>query len=202
MLVGVTGPSGAGKSCVVEEFARLGFCVIDADAVAREVVMPGEPVLERLAAEFGDDIIAPDGTLERRLLAARAFASEEKTIRLNGIMHSSIVERMIRRADICAAEGKNSLFDAPLLIEAGLDVMCDVCVAVIAPEETRIERLMKRDRLPREELLRRLRRQHDDGYYTSRCGYVICNDGDLAGLRLEAARIAREIIYKTDNKEI
>ncbi len=193
-MVGITGPSGAGKGCVVGEFAGRGFEVIDADKVAREVVLPGEPALRELAERFGQDIILPDGSLDRRLLAGRAFASPESTAAMNRIMLGSIVERMKKRAEDCAARGKNCLFDAPLLIEAGLDGSCDVCVAVVAPVELRIARLMERDGLSEEEIRSRISRQHPDEYYTSRCGYVIVNDSDISRLRFEAGRLADEMM--------
>ena len=94
MLIGITGPSGAGKGCVAAYFARRGFAVIDADRIAREVVMPGQPALARLSDQFGGEIIRPDGTLDRRLLAQRAFSSEQGTEALNGILLGEICQRM------------------------------------------------------------------------------------------------------------
>ena len=194
MLAGITGPSGAGKSVAVKEFALRGFVVIDADRVARDVVMPGEPVLNKLAERFGNDIILPEGTLDRKLLAARAFASPENTLVLNGIMHGSILARMNALAEKSASEGRNCLFDAPLLIESGLYRKCDVCIAVTAPEELRVRRLLHRDGISEEEIRARMRRQHDDEFYISRCEYVIVNDGDIDTLRLKAAKVADEIL--------
>lgn len=199
MLVGITGPSGAGKGCVVSVFAGRGFEVIDADEVARDVVMPGEPALEALAEEFGRDIILPDGTLDRRLLAGRAFASRESTDSLNRIMHTEIIRRMTERAEKCAASGRHCLFDAPLLIEAGLDRICDARVAVIAPLGERVSRLMRRDGLTEREILARISRQHDDGYYTSQCEYVIVNDGDRMKLEKEAEQTAEEVLKRHGN---
>lgn len=194
MLAGITGPSGAGKSEVVKVLAGKGFEVIDADRIAREIVMPGEPALHLLADRFGRDIILPDGSLDRRRLAARAFSSPENTEALIGITHPSIVARMKERAEAFAKARRNCLFDAPLLIEAGLDKLCDVRIAVIAPAETRIKRLLARDGIPEEEVRARLSRQHDDDYYTTRCDYVIVNNGEIDDLRLEAGRIADEIL--------
>ena len=134
-----------------------------------------------------------DGSLDRRLLGSRAFSSEQGTEKLNNIMLTEIRRRMILRAKEYAAEGKNCLFDAPLLIEAELDVLCDVCVAVIAPPEVRIQRLMLRDGLTDPEIRSRISRQHEDEYYTSHCEYVIVNDGDLAELAHASAVIADKI---------
>lgn len=193
MLVGVTGPSGAGKGLAVRTFAAHGFYVIDADKVAREVVMPGEAALMQLAEIFGADLIKADGTLDRRLLANRAFASRESTDRLNDIMLTEIRKRMIDRAEDCRDRGENCLFDAPLLFEARLEEYCDCCVAVIAPLALRIRRLSERDGITEEEIRSRIKMQHEDEYYTSRCQYIIINDRDRAALEKETEKIIQFI---------
>ena len=190
MLVGITGPSGAGKGCVAGMFAERGFAVIDADRIAREVVMPGQPALKALSGRFGEDIIKADGTLDRRLLAQRAFSTQEATEALNGIMHGEICAKMTALADNYRKEGRNCLFDAPLLIEAGLAELCDRNVAVIAPPEVRIARLMKRDALGEEEIRLRLSRQQSDGYYISHCDYTVYNDGDLRRVEEQVKTVA------------
>lgn len=195
MLLGITGPSGAGKGCVTEVFKKLGFEVIDADQVAREVVRPGEPTLAALAKEFGGDIIRDDGSLDRRALAQKAFTSPQRTQTLNGIMHGEICRRMTGLAESYAKAGKNCLFDAPLLIEAGLLKKCDACIAVIAPPELRIARLTRRDGLTEQEIRTRLSRQHDDEYYTSRCQFTVINDGDLSRLVEQTETIARLLLH-------
>ena len=193
MLVGITGPSGAGKGCVARIFASRGFAVIDADKVAREVVMPGQPVLLALADRFGREIIKDDGALDRRLLAQKAFSSQKDTEALNRIMHGEICRRMKALADNYKASGKDCLFDAPLLIEAGLTEMCDTCIAVIAPAEVRTSRLIQRDGLSGQEIRSRLSRQHNDEFYLSHCEYSIVNDGDLQHLEDQAEAIADKL---------
>lgn len=195
MLLGITGPSGAGKGCVTEVFKKLGFEVIDADQVAREVVRPGEPTLAALAKEFGGDIIRDDGSLDRRALAQEAFTSPQRTQTLNEIMHGEICRRMTGLAESYAKAGKNCLFDAPLLIEAGLLEKCDASIAVIAPPELRIARLTRRDGLTEQEIRTRLSRQHDDEYYTSRCQFTVINDGDLSRLVEQTETIARLLLH-------
>lgn len=194
MMVGMTGPSGAGKGLAVRQFAAHGFAVIDADAVAREVVRPGEPALAALAEVFGSDIVAEDGSLRRRLLAQRAFASREATDRMNAIMLAEIRRRMLQRAREYTEREVPCLFDAPLLFEAGLEEVCDCCVAVIAPRGERIRRLMARDGLTEEEILSRIGRQHEDDYYTSRCAYIIVNDSDPTELAVRTENVIRQIL--------
>lgn len=201
MLVGITGPSGAGKGLVVKVFEANGFQTIDADKVSREVVMPGEPALSELSAEFGEDIINADGTLNRRLLSNRAFASRENADRMNDIMLDVICRRMIGRADEFKAQGINCVFDAPLLFEAGLEKCCDCCVAVIAPIELRINRLIGRDCITEEEIRRRIKMQHNDEYYTSRCQYVIINDKGKTELEEMSYKVVKDILRKDDCKK-
>ena len=193
VLIGITGPSGAGKGCVAQVFARRGFAVIDADRIAREIVMPGQPALAALTDAFGKDILLPDGSLDRRLLAQRAFSSEQGTKTLNEITHKEICKRMKALADGYMNSGRNCLFDAPLLIEAGLTDICNACVAVIASAEERTKRLMQRDGITEQEIQRRLSRQHSDDFYTSRCDYTIVNDGDLDRLREQADAIIERL---------
>ena len=194
MLVGITGPSGAGKSLAVSVFEARGFQVIDADRVAREVVLPGQPVLLKLAAEFGSDIVCKDGTLDRRRLASRAFSSRECTDRMNAIMLSEIRKRMAAQAADYAAAGQHCLFDAPLLFEAGLEELCDCCVAVLAPSAVRLARLSQRDGLNEQELRSRLKMQHEDDFYISRCQFVLVNDKDIATLQRETEKVVTAIL--------
>ncbi len=196
MIVGITGPSGAGKGCVTRVFENRGFDIIDADRIAREIVMPGQPTLAALTLEFGPDILCPDGSLNRRALAATAFASRQRTDALNRIMHGDICCRMRKLAALSAQNGNNCVFDAPLLIESGLIDNCDVSIAVIAPQEIRIHRLTVRDGLTESEIRSRLSRQHHDGYYTSRCDYTIINDGDFDSLIDQAGSLADRILLR------
>lgn len=197
VLIGITGPSGAGKGCVAAYFARRGFAVIDADRIAREVVMPGQPALARLSEQFGGEIIRPDGTLDRRLLAQRAFSSEQGTEALNGILLGEICQRMTALAGQYGKEGKNCLFDAPLLIEAGLSDRCNASIAVIAPVEVRKARLMQRDGLTGQEISNRFSRQHSDEFYISHSDYTIFNDGDLDRLRKQAESICDRLLQQS-----
>lgn len=194
MLVGITGPSGSGKSLVVKSFESHGFRIIDADRTARDVVMPGESALVKLSDEFGADIINSDGTLNRRLLANRAFSSRENTDKMNDIMLTVIRSRMLERAEFFKINGINCAFDAPLLFEAELEGYCDCCVAVIAPLELRIKRLATRDGITEEEIQKRIQMQHEDEYYTSQCQYIIINDKGKSELAQASDKVVKDII--------
>ena len=144
MRVGLTGGIGSGKSTVVDMLADMGAAVVDADEIARRVVAPGSSVLERLAEKFGSEILLEDGTLDRALLAARAFADERGTRRLNEITHPAIREQAER--DISRAEETSEIvvYEMPLLVESGQVSLVDVVVVVDVPESVQIDRAVRR----------------------------------------------------------
>ncbi len=194
LTVGITGPSGAGKSTAVAVFKKRGFCVVDADKIARELTVPKSPMLSLLAERFGEDIINGDCSLNRGLLASRAFSSREQTDALNKIMHGQIRAEMLRRADDCAKRGVNCAFDAPQLFEAGLENDCDCILTVTAPREIRRERLLKRDCVSPTEIDKRMDRQKDDEYYARHSHYVIVNDKGVKELELATERVVNMIL--------
>lgn len=179
-IVGLTGPSGAGKSTVSKVFEECGYTVINADKVARELLTPNSPSVKLIAFYFGDDIVLEDGSVDRRKLAARAFGSKEKTELLNLVTHPQICLRVLAliRKSIDEGNGK-ILFDAPVLFETNFDIMCSRIISVTAPREVRIQRLMLRDKLPREDIERRINAQHDDEYYKYRSHIVIDGGREL-----------------------
>jgi len=142
--VGLTGGIGSGKSTVVEMLADMGAAVVDADEIARRVVASGSSVLARLAEKFGSDILLEDGTLDRALLAERAFADERGTRRLNEITHPAIREQAER--DISREEQTSDIvvYEMPLLVESGQVSLVDVVVVVDVPESVQIDRAVRR----------------------------------------------------------
>ena len=164
--IGLTGPTGAGKGFVGEELKKRGFKIIDCDYYVRKAEEKGSPVLEELAAEFGDDILT-DGELNRRLLAQRAFESKEKTDALNRIVHPKVIELCRQQADgLC-------VLDAPQLFEANAQEDCYKVITVVAPDEMRLERILKRDNLTARQAFIRMNAQFDNDYYIKRSDYVI-----------------------------
>jgi dephospho-CoA kinase len=174
LIIGLTGQTGAGKSTVAGILADKGFVIIDGDAIAREITSAGSPVLKTLAAEFGTDIIRDDGSLNRKLLGSRAFASRETTKRLNEITHPAITGIIIRITEEAEKKGEKAVvIDAAALLESGLAEMCDIVAVVTAPEKTRLNRIMKRDGLNREETLKRMFAQYGEDYYKDRADIVL-----------------------------
>lgn len=192
MVFGLTGPTGAGKSVLAELLCAHGFAVIDADTVARAVVEAGSPVLARLAQRFGLEILHADGTLDRKALAQRAFSSKENTDALNEITHPEILARIERQVELLSRqEQAGILIDAPLLLETGLERLCDRVIAVVAPEELRRTRIMARDGLTEEQATQRMNAQHSREYYISHSDFVVNNDGDDERLLQAAAALLR-----------
>lgn len=169
--IGLTGPTGAGKSFICDKLAERGFKIISADRAAREVVQKNSPLLKILAEEFGQDIIE-SGELNRSLLAGRAFETKEKTKRLNEIMHPAIIEKCINEA-----EGL-TVFDAPQLFEANAQRYCYKIISVLADKEARIERIVKRDGITREQAQQRINAQLEDDFFIGNSDFVITNNGE------------------------
>ena len=189
-VIGVSGGSGSGKSTVCERLRDMGCVWIDTDAVAREIVQPGSPVLPRLQAAFGADILRPDGSLDRALLAQRAFADAETSKTLSAITHPAIVGIVKERMAPLLEAGKTVLIDAPLLFTSGLSHICDLTVKVTAPEAERVRRIMQRDGISQEAALRRIRAQAQEDALSDAADLIIVND-DLAELEGKAENILK-----------
>ena len=189
-LIGLTGQSGAGKSTVAEVFAKLGAYVINADMIVAELYNSGSPCLKAVAAEFGQDILKPDGTLDRRKLAQLAFASSERTDDLNRLVHPFVTARLFEL--LRGAEGI-VVFDAPQLFEANADVICDAVVAVTADKDIRIKRIIKRDVLSEEQAMLRVNAQHGEEYFRARADYIIENNIDEESLRTQAEKVYNKL---------
>lgn len=183
-IVGLTGSTGAGKSEVARIMAeRPLWTVIDADVLSRRVVEPGRPALNALAERFSADILNADGTLNRKRLAEKAFASSNETAALNAIVHPAVRREIHRELELAKQHGKTiAVIDAPLLLQAGLDAICHYTVAVLSTSALRKARIMVRDGLTAEEADRRMSAQPTDDYYETRVTAVLHNLGDRESL--------------------
>lgn len=188
-LIGLTGGSGSGKTTAAKYFSDCGAAIVDADAIARMVVLPGSAVLKKIAAAFGDKYIYDDGTLNRAALGRLVFSDKCQLKRLNDIMIPAISREIKTTLD--AFEKTNTLvvvLDAPLLFDYHLDEICDAVVLMQTPLSTRIERLVKRDGLSEAEVRQRIASQQDFDALVDRAEYFLdASDRDL--LRCEVARI-------------
>lgn len=192
-VVGLTGPTGAGKSCVAECFREKGVPIVDADRVARQVTEPHTDCLSALCEAFGDTILNADGTLNRRELATLAFATPENAERLNRITHPAIMAAIKQQLEDLADDGHPlAVLDAPLLYEAGADALCDRIIAVTAPAETRLSRIMARDGITREAATRRMSAQPNDEFYTREGVTVLVNNTTCEELKAKARTIVTD----------
>lgn len=175
-IIGLTGLTGAGKSTVAQKLMAYGCYHIDADKVAREVINNNENVKNKLKERFGDDVINDDGTTNRPLLATRAFADEQSTNALNEITHPAVTEEIQSIIKDMEEVGyRGVIIDAIALFESGEYALCDFTVAVVAPKEIRLERIMKRDNITEEKALERINAQKDESFFTSRADFVLWN---------------------------
>lgn len=150
LIIGLTGGIGSGKSAVCAIFEELGVPVIDADVVARQVVEPGQPALDRIRTTFGNDLVNASGQLDRARLRTLVFADPAKRKQLEAILHPVIQQAMLDQAT--ALQSCYCIFAIPLLIEAGQTGMVNRILVVDAPDPLRRQRLKQRDRMDDSEI--------------------------------------------------
>jgi dephospho-CoA kinase len=190
-MIGLTGGIGAGKSTVAVLLARLGAVVIDADAIAREVVEPGSPTLAKLVERFGPEILAGDGSLDRAALAAKAFVSDETRKELEAITHPAIGEEFLRRV-AAAPPDAIVIHDVPLLVEANRAKDYAGVIVVDAPLALRLDRLETRG-VDRADAERRIALQATEEQRREVATWWVDNAGDLEELEAQIDAIWAEL---------
>ena len=188
MIVGLTGGIGAGKSAVAKLLEKRGATIIDTDVIAREVVEPPSPVLDRIASEFGPSVIAADGTLHREALASIVFGDERRRQRLNEITHPEILKRVLARIGGYPPSAIVVVV-VPLLFESGFDRNCSAVIAVTAPETVRAARVMRRDGMSEPDVRARMRVQLPESGYEGKATWIVRNDGDEAALEAAVEKL-------------
>ena len=190
-MVGLTGGIGSGKSTVAALLSERGAIVIDADAIAREVVEPGTPALAKLVERFGPEILAADGSLDRAALAERAFVTDEAKKDLEAITHPAIGEEFLRRVAE-APENGVVVHDVPLLVESTRGFKYDAVIVVEAPLDVRLDRLEARG-VPRDDAQRRIRMQASDSDRRKVATWVVDNSGPPDELERQVEKIWSEL---------
>lgn len=185
--VGLSGGVGSGKSTVARLLAERGAVVLDADAIAREVVEPGTPGYEAVVAEFGPGVVGPEGGLDRPALAAIVFADEQRRAALNAIVHPLVGVRMAELAESADADAI-TVYDTPLLVENGLAADFDVVVVVVADIDTRVRRLADRG-MPAADARARIAVQATDEQRRAVADDVLDNDGTPAQLTAQVGAL-------------
>ena len=189
-VIGLTGGSGSGKGVAGKLFGSLGCYVIDADALYHKMISADSPCSRALIAHFGLEISNEYGGIDRSCLRDIVFSDSSALAALNSIAHSyvraeceAIFEEQKKRGT------EYVVIDAPQLFEAGMEELCDAVVAVTAKLETRIERIVFRDKITREKAEARIASQHDDAFFEENCDHVIKNDSDAAHLLLAVKHV-------------
>lgn len=185
-MVGLTGGIGAGKSTVTAVLAEAGAVIVDADLIARQVVEPGTPGLAMLVAEFGEDIVGPEGELDRAALASKAFVDAERTAALNAITHPLIGERTAELFGSAPEDGI-VVHDMPLLVEGAMTPGYHLVIVVDTPTEIRLERLVGQRGMPEDDARARMARQATDDARRAVADVLVDNSGPRGPVR-EAVR--------------
>ncbi|MEJ2155100.1 MAG: dephospho-CoA kinase [Desulfobacteraceae bacterium] len=201
MIVGLTGGIASGKSTVAQIFRRAGAAVVDADAIARRVVEPGQPAWQSIKAEFGEQVIKPDGTLNRPLLGKLVFTDEILRRRLEGIIHPKVRDRMIQEVAriIDASPDALVIKDIPLLFETGMTDGLSEIIVVYVPMAIQLERLMLRDAIDSEAARERIMAQMPIEEKRRLGTMVIDNSDDLSHTEAQAMRIYAELANRARN---
>lgn len=194
-MVGITGRSGSGKSSVAAYYARLGHPVADGDALSRAVCEPGQPCLAALAEAFGGDILLPDGSLDRRLLGQRAFATPEGNQRLQGITHPFIMEASkALEAEARAAGRPLFFFDGAMIVGSMFESHCDRLVVVVADLKLSISRIILRDGISKSSAHARLNAQLPEARLREAADYIIENNATQAVLEQRAEAVLQLLL--------
>ncbi len=201
LIIGLTGGSGTGKTTFSSAFLSDGVALIDADAVYHEITEKPSPCTEELAVAFGEEILAEDRSLSRSKLRPLVFGDTEthaqRRALLNSITHRYVKDELQRRLALYQEAGLRAvLLDVPLLFESGLEELCDVVIAMIAPARDRIHRIMARDGITEREAAARIAAQPPDSFYAHRVDYLINNQGDCDRLLKKAKEIATEVLKR------
>ena len=194
ITIGLTGGIGSGKSAAAAILGELGATRIDADTVGHEVYEPGKPCWDDVVRAFGRDIVAADGTIDRKQLGARVFSDPLALKKLNALVHPRIADEINERIRYMRSRGLESpiVVEAAVLIEAGWQWLVDEIWVLKTAHERAVERVMASRRLSRGEVERRIASQISDAERTADATCVIQNDGTLAELRAAIERCWRE----------
>ncbi len=184
-ILGVTGGSGTGKTVVCRILKEQGGKIIDADVVSKKLQQKGQPVYDAIVAHFGDCVVGADGELDRKMLGSIVFNDKAQMQALNGLVHTHVAAEMKRRVEGYREEGDIPfvVLDVPIPIEEGFFDTCNTVWAVVANDDLRISRLMKRMMIPEAEAVKRIGAQMSNREYSDLADCVIENEGNVEDLK-------------------
>lgn len=178
LTIGLTGPTGGGKTTVLAILGKLGCACVDCDGLYHRLLQSSPQLRQELTDRFGKSILDSRGEVDRKALGQVVFADPAALEDLNAIAHRHVVAACVSLLRTAKAQNKKGLvLDAIALMESGLGALCDVTVAVTAPEEVRLARIMARDGIDREAAQKRMAAQKPVEYYVNHCDHTIVNDG-------------------------
>lgn len=202
ILIGITGPTGAGKTTLLREVEALGGAVIDCDAVYHELLEHDPSLQCELERRFGP-LRGEDGAIDRKRLGTIVFGDPEKLAQLNAVAQAATVDRTQALVEDYRRQGRAlAAIDAIALVESGLDRLCSATVAVTAPPEVRVRRIMAREGIPEDYAWSRVRAQKPEEYFRRHCGYALVNDCASAEEFSIRARALLQTILQQTTKEV
>ena len=189
LVIGITGGTGCGKTTLLKLIAEQGGLILDCDAIYHELLLSDTAMLSAIEARFPG--VVEEGVLNRKKLGATVFSDEAALLDLNRITHAAVKQDVLRRLE---AAPRLAAIDAIGLFEGGLAELCDVTVAITAPEEDRIQRLLARDGISYEHAALRIRAQKPESYFREKCDHVLENNGTQEEFLEKCLAIFRQII--------
>ena len=175
MIIGLTGGIGSGKSAIARGLQQMGYRVYDTDSEAKRLLETDADLQARVKDLLGDECYA-DGHYQTAVVAAKVFADADLLHQLNALVHPAVQEDIMHRASCIV---NHLIVESALLFESGLNQICDTTIAVIAPEELRLQRVIARDKTDINKVRARMRAQMSDAERAAKADLVVCNDGTL-----------------------
>lgn len=196
MIIGITGGTGSGKTTLLDVVRQLGGEVLDCDAIYHALLRTDETLLAAIESRFPGTVTG--GVLDRKKLGSIVFSHKAALEDLNRLTHSAVKAEVIRRLD---PEPKLAAIDAIGLFESGLNKLCKLTVAVTAPQEVRIQRLMTRDNISRDYAAARIAAQPSQEDFSGLCDYTLVNDGSLEDFQAKCLAFFADLgIMKESNE--
>lgn len=191
IIFGITGGSGAGKTLVSQKFRKEGVFVVDTDSVSRKITKKGTKCLNELTEFFGNEILMPNGGLNRKRLGRIVFTDDKKLKKLNEITHKYIKEETLKMIN----ESENNLcaVDGAVLIGSPLEEICTYMVCVIADKLERGKRIVRRDKLTLEDAKLRIESQPSDAFYVNNADFIIRNDKGVSEVENQVINITEAL---------
>jgi dephospho-CoA kinase len=199
-LSGLTGGIASGKTAVAQRFVEHGMELIDADDIAREVVLPGTPAWHEIVEHFGRDVLDADGFVDRPKLGRIVFGDSAQRTLLNEITHPRVVKEIADRLELLAPLDVAVVLDVPLLVEAGVDRGYEAVVVVASRPETQLDRLVTQRGMSADDARARIAAQAPLEDKLAVATHVIWNEGTLDELRAETDRVAAELTARAEAK--